>query len=443
MASQLQPPAPVQVPGTESPGEAWTRWGLPTGLVVVAALCWALAGRNQDAPLAKRTPDPFVGLTPEYLRTSASVAFSLAEGDRSLEHQLEIIRHLPGYTEITLLLPRSNEALIREELAGLPFADRVRLEAYDAKRTRGTDFYVLFPEKEHLAEVSTSAATEVAQFGSLWAQDLFEVGVNRTGQTTLLQPVVHKWFCANNAPAEADSDTVGVQRDNAYVAGLTSQTCETRVVPLAFKGGNVLNDCFRGERIVFCGGDVLRTTKVVGRAMLDVELSSEEIEHMIADEFRVDRVVVLGRDQVQPRMLYHLDQAMVLLPDGVVGVERIIDSGEDEAQWSEEVQAVDDFLRDVRTALSDLGYDVFDIGVTVANVRSCQHYANVIPFTNSRQEGTAVLMPVFQSADTAIDAELVERNAEAFRAHGCTVTLVPTRLDELRGGIHCVINVLR
>lgn len=51
-------------------------------------------------------------------------------------------------------------------------------------------------------------------------------------------------------------------------------------------------------------------------------------------------------------------------------------------------------------------------------------------------------MPVFPDARTDLDRKLVERNAAAFESLGYRVVHVPTRADVLKGGIHCLVNVL-
>ena len=73
---------------------------------------------------------------------------------------------------------------------------------------------------------------------------------------------------------------------------------------------------------------------------------------------------------------------------------------------------------------------------------NCQHYVNYVPYIDARTNKRMLLMPVFLNAQTDFDKEIITKNTETFQSLGYEVVHVETLADEVRGGIHCLINVL-
>ncbi len=89
-----------------------------------------------------------------------------------------------------------------------------------------------------------------------------------------------------------------------------------------------------------------------------------------------------------------------------------------------------------------MGYRIVDIETSVQDVLHNRHHVNAIPYADAETNRTTILMPVFPSAQTGPDKERVRKNTAALESLGHRVVHVPTEVAELRGGIHCLVNVI-
>ena len=140
-------------------------------------------------------------------------------------------------------------------------------------------------------------------------------------------------------------------------------------------------------------------------------------------------------------IMYHLDQAMILLGDGVVGVARVVDEYSPNQANDEEIRDVKRFLSKLRAVLAGLDYKIINIDITTDNLLRCQHYVNAIPYIDAETGQKTLFMPVF-SRQTDFGKEILRRNTASFEAAGYKVINVPTKADKIKGGIHCLLNVL-
>ncbi len=437
--------------GTSARSSVRRRWFVVAGLVVVAAVSSAISWLVIRPAILDRATnnalldaqDPrwdalrLCSVTPEYDRTMGRVVISLSRKDATLDLHHELLLRLPPYTQVILLLDGTNLKTIMGELRDKPYRDMVQLIPYDGKPKKGARFYWLFPEKDKLVQIDSGDRRLAAQQGSVWAQDLFEVTKAPTGELILLASEIHKSYSA-----VGDQSDVKVAGDNAYLARLRSIGLRVQALPITFMGGNVLVDRSEEGAIAFCGGDVLRTTRTVCRAVFDQNPSDSEISDFIKEILNVDEVVLIGRDHPQPRLMFHLDQAMTLLPDRVAAITRIVPDESEAIPDDDEIKEVQRLLDELRSVLQARGYRLLDIDTSVRNLRSCQHYVNAIPYLDARTGQRTILMPVFSSEPTEVDRLLVDRNTAVFESNGYKVVHVPTRADDIRGGIHCLVNVL-
>lgn len=387
----------------------------------------ALTDRNHD-----------LSIEPEYNRQLRRIVVSLAKRDTTIELQHEMLAALPDYTRIILLLPETNVELIKSKLGDKDYRDRVEFVTYNATSLKNSQIWMLFPEKEKFVEVVIGVSDTESHNGSIWAQDLFEVMTDSSGRTLLVQPLVQKWFSMkSNEPIK------NIAPDNAFSKNLSKVGLETLTVPLSFFGGNVLTDKIAdGQRIAFCGADMLATTRMVRTAIAEEHPADEQIIEDLKAALNVDQVVIPGAGQIQPYLMFHLDQAMLLLSDNVVAIPKVVGSLPEKASEAEEIMDVERFLASLRSQMMKLGYQLVDLEISVENLLQCQHYVNAIPFTNLETGQKTVLMPIFRSAQADSDKELIVRNTERLESLGYEVVYVPTIAERLRGGIHCLINVL-
>lgn len=404
----------------------------PHRAVCDAGVAKASAGRS----FASHRSGP-LWVVPEYRRRMEQVVVSIADGTTPPIHQHEILSRLPDYTDILMLVPEGRIDEIGNWLEDKPYGRRVRLVGYDPNHRRGRRLYLLLPDEDQLVAVDTGDYRLGDQYGTSWAQDLFEVATGGDGRTVLLTACVYKCFSA--AEGREDGKVIS---DNIYLDCLNFADIKVRRLPLAFKGGNVLVDEHRGGRIVFYGSDVVRTTRTAWRAFHEQDLSDAEVAGLFREALGADRVVLVGGNRPQPIHMYHLDQAMLLLHDGVVAVARIVGERPRLEPDASRIRHVERFLAELRTTLTDLGYTLAHLETSVENVLRYRHVVNAVAYVDKRTGQRTLLMSVFPDARTQSDRRLAEANGKTLRSLGYTVVEVPTTACEFYGGIHCLVNVL-
>lgn len=400
------------------------------------AICLILISSNATSKFeADRVGKPY-RMVPEYERLMREVVISLAIRDKTLDLHSGLLQHLPDYTKILILLPKSNLRAITAELEDQPYGERTQLVSFDTKHLNNVHVYFIFPERDKLMDSGVMDGATMPQ-GTLWAQDLFEVATKPDGRSLLLVSDVHKWFTSHG-----HRSSLKVVSDNSYLGRLSSVGLEVQRLPLTFDGGNILVDEFGDRQIVICGGDMLRRTRTAWKSTRDSTPTNSEISSMLKKFLNADEVIVVGGEKVQPSLMFHLDQAMILLPNGVVGITNVVGKQPNGTPSSCEVKEVDVFLSELRSALVRLGYRLVNIDTSVRNVLNHQYYVNAIPYIDAKTSQRTLLMPVFPSTQTEFEKELVKKNTTTFESLGYKVVHVPTNVDKINGGIHCLVNVL-
>lgn len=393
---------------------------------------------TQESPEIKEDKTRLYRITPEYKRTMKRIVISLAKRDITLNHHHELLVRLPEYTKIILLVPESNFKLIKAELQNRPYRKRVEFVLYNEKQVKDAVFYLLFPEKDKLIQVETKGYHTTYQQGTLWAQDLFEVAMKPDGQIILLISDVYKWF-----NMQGDKKSLKVVSDNSYLARLITVGMEVRKLPVTFDGGNILVDELNAKRIVICGGNVLRNTRTVWKSTREATPTNSQIITMIKKFMCVDEVIIVGKSIPQPSsLMFHLDQAMIFLENGIVGVTNVVGKYSNTAHKADEIEEVERFLSELRLDLMDLGYKIVNIDTSVRNLVNHQHYVNAIPYIDAETGQRTLLMPIFSSTQTHFEKELVKKNTAIFKSLGYQVVHIPTESYNINGGIHCLVNVL-
>lgn len=371
-------------------------------------------------------------ILPEYERRLDKVVLSLAVSTDSLSLHRSIIESMPDYTEVLILTPHKNVKEIGNNLRAMEQSGNVRLIPFDSRKLKNTNAYVLSSREHRLKTVNKPMSMPS---GSIWAQDLFEVVRGENGKSSILTPYLHKWFIRPGRPGERK-----LISDNSYIGELLSPGLTVESLPLVFKGGNVLVDEFKGRRIAFCGGDVLRETQMVYKSALGRHISGKEIISKMKRYLNVDQVIVIGASLPQPHKLFHLDQAMVLLPGGTAGVTRIIDGVMHKNDT--DIYSINIFLDELRAKLRELGYRIVDMDATVADALDYRYYVNGVPYVNSTTGKREFLLPTFDSSEVGINREIYKNNVSALERLGYRVIPVHTHANEHHGGIHCMLNVI-
>ena len=378
-------------------------------------------------------------IVPEYERSLKKIVVSLGTFNHTLKLQHNILSRLPEYTEIILLLPECNLKQIKNELKNKPYRNRIKFVAFQEHKYKDNRFFLVFPDKDKLVQVDTSDSPTAKQQGTAWAQDLFEVMKKSDGSNLLLTPELHKYYYS-----VGNKTNMKAMPDNMYLNNLAAIGVETVRTPLVFQGGNIFVDEINGQRIVFCGGDILNETRMVWQGIAEKHLSDSQIITIITKIFNADKVIVFSINtgkRLQPALMYHLDQAMIPLGNGAIGIARVTGEHSLNPEKTEQVKDVKRFLSKLRSALPALGYKLIDIDVTVDNLLRCQHYINAIPYIDAKTGQKTLFMPIFPE-QSDFDKEVVRKNTAAFETLGYSVITVPTEAGRIKGGIHCLVNVL-
>ncbi|MDR4509505.1 MAG: agmatine deiminase family protein [Candidatus Brocadiaceae bacterium] len=378
-------------------------------------------------------------IVPEYMRSMKKVLISLPLENAtiptpSLDIHLGLVQYFPAYTEIILLLPESRLQTIKAEFKDKPNSENITYVVFETKQLNNGHLYLLFSDSNRMVD-SGAIDDLVVPKGTAWAQDLFEVSTKPDGRKLLMVSEVHKYFISYGS--EGSPKAVN---DNAYIDNLSSGDISAQTLPFTFMGGNILVDEFDSRKIVVCGGDIFRYTQTVSGGTKDSTPTDTQITAMIKKFLNADTVISVGMGKPQPLFMFHLDQAMIFLHDGVVGITTIV--GAHQNVIPEEVKDVEQFLSELRSALTRLGYKLVNIDTSIQDVLSYQYAVNGIPYVDATTKQKTLLMPISPETQTTFEKKLVKKNTATFESLGYEVVHVPSESTKFNGGIHCLVNVI-
>ncbi|MGE0815711.1 MAG: hypothetical protein AB7O28_21860 [Vicinamibacterales bacterium] len=263
----------------------------------------------------------------------------------------------------------------------------------------------------------------------MWAQDLGE-RVTVGGEDRFLVPMAVDARVAYNGELSRSRQRVArrVFGDRIIDAGFV------------FEGGNLAFDRVGDRTRVFIGYNDVRLT-VENYRRLGRTLDAAAVSGLVADAFDGADVVVVGRETQSP-LLFHLDQAFVLLGDGVAVVNRLVGPPSREQRQ----------LEATASRLKALGYRLLPIDHTQDDVESYRVSTNAVPFLDAATGRRTIIFPVFPGevakgapAGRLTREVLVGKALAAYRTYEAAGYLpVPIRdFAHLVGGnTHCIANVL-
>jgi len=355
----------------------------------------------------------------------------------SLDSHFGVLQYIPDYTQIMMILPENRVEEIRTRLTKYPIKNKITLHPFKTRTLKKGHIYLIFAENDKLVN-SGLMENIIIPKGTVWAQDLFEPAKLSNGKSLLLVPDAYKMFYSEEG--DNKEETVNVQPDNLFLRRLSSENIDSIRTPLVFMGGNILVDRFNGTKIAFCGGDVLKDTQIVWRAYYEKLLKKEKFIELIKKYLNVDKVYILGGKTPQPSYMFHLDQAMILLPDGIAGVTNIVGNGS--GQNSKDINEIKFFLSEAKSLLIKTGYKLIEIDTSIDSVLNHQFHINSIPYKDKMTGQRMLLMPVSNQKPTTREKTLIGKNISAYKSVGYDVVIVPSESTEFNGGIHCLINVI-
>lgn len=372
-------------------------------------------------------------VTPEYNHSLKKVVVSLSVANHDLSFGDSLLAALPDYTEIIMLLPDENVQEITAELQNKTYFQQIKLVPFETKEVTNPAF-VCINLYENDIDYFQVQGKSILPGGTPWAQDLFKALINKDGELKFLFPPIYKCLLDNNG---------NYTFDNSYINNLSSTGIYIERTPFEFTGGNVLTGKIQGEKIGFVGTDLLRDNDSLRKILPKSIPGDRKIKKMIHDKFGVDEVIFIGdKKERQPDTLFHLDQAMIFLDDGEVGVSHIVGEYPENKEDYELVIHAELFLFELRNKLLSLGFHVHDIDMTVQNLLHYEEYVNAIPYTDVNTDQKTLLMPIFDSYyEGDEDEKIIEKNISIFESVGYEVIKVKAQSTEHQGGIHCLVNV--
>lgn len=360
----------------------------------------------------------------------------------SLDSHFEHFKYFPDYTQILMILPENRINEVKTKLAEHSVQNKINIYPFKTITLERGYMYLIFAESDKLMD-SGLIENLVIPKGTVWAQDLFKPAKSLNGKTMLVVPDAYKMFYSGGG--NSNKESVNVQSDNLFLDKLFSENLPETIdglrTPLVFMGGNIFIDRFNGHKIAFCGSDVLKDTRIVWQACYGESLEEKKFAGMIKKYLNVDKVFILGKKKPQPPYMFHLDQAMILLPGGVAGVTNIV--GKESDINHGEINKIKSFMAEVRSVLKKLGYKLIDIDTSTIDVLNYKFYINSIPYIDKKTGQKKILMPVPKKKFTAIEKNLIKKNISAFESVGYDVVTVPSESTSFNGGIHCLINVIK
>lgn len=371
---------------------------------------------------------------PEYEKDLSRVLLSLPMSADELGFHGEILSRFPEYTEFVVLVSEDKLDALSRKLEGSEYGKRVTLVPFGVDVVHEARFFARVGQNMKSLGVYRGASWPQ---GTFWARDSFVSCKGEDGKTWLMVPSYNQYVMQ---PALGDGEQGSIQFDNDYLLALRDQGVRMQKnVPLVFDGGNVLFDKVDGESLMFIGIDDVRTSLGLAEAV-----GAKQNERALLEAFRkffnVDRVVVLGHGDRQPHLMFHLDQAMVLLPGQLAAIVRPVGTPPEDPERLEKLEEVGIFLHTLRTQLKRMGYKVFDLDVSMEAVLE-QRFPNPVVFTDKESGHLSMLLTTYYENE---ESDGVHRNVnlKRLRERGIVAGFVKTDTNSQRGGIHCLINNL-
>jgi hypothetical protein len=384
--------------------------------LVVAAVLWTMGVQGTPAA-GGRSPAPLdsVQVRPEYERALKRIYLSVPDEYRGpreaavdphrhvqfVQHTYaELIASLPNYTNIDIAVSDRPQATLVEGLRAAAGARPFRVHVIDRLH----------------ADLD------------MWAQDLGErISVN--GEDRFLVPMP-------TDPRMPYNGELSQSRQRVARQVFADRTVEADFV---FEGGNLAFDRVGDRTRVFIGyNDVQLTIENYRRQ--GRSLDADGVARLVAADFGGAEVVVMGRQQQSP-LLFHLDQAFILLGDNLAVVNRIVGPASPEQRQ----------LDATRERLKALGYRTVVIDHTQADVEGYRVSTNAVPFVDAETGQKTIIFPVFpgEAKDSAQGplgpGQLTGKALAAYRAYQAAGYLpIPIRdfAHIVGGNTHCITNVL-
>ena len=303
---------------------------------------------------------------PEYGSSLREVVLTLDVGDQyaatPLQRHLPIIRALPGYTSILLLVPHPMVDVIQGAL---------RQESLERRAT-------IIPVQTNPALwQQNQAATETP---AQWIRDAMLVG--RLGSDSVIYaPIAHRRLSDISAS------------ENAFLYDLAFSRRLVLPLPLFIRGGNYIVAETDQAKYGFIGEDEILLNESAFLQSFGFKPPRHAFTEILRLMSGIDEVVVLPNTETMP----HIGLAMVALGNKNIGVIAPVDTLDADAD--------DLALARIRSTLTDLGFTIVPIPTTAARMNQRQSPVNVVTFIDKSVNQPALLMPRFPDETVVVEGQ--------------------------------------
>lgn len=348
-------------------------------------------------------------LTPEYDRTLTEAIISISSADthnpKPLARHEPILRALPTYTHIRIVLPAPALANVRKTLGELGLSKRA----------------TLYPLEEwNKKKPITSRYTRQSR----WIRDAFLVGADAGGNLAAFVPLSYA------------SLTVLTRNDLDFVHDQMYPARQVLHIPGFLRGGNLaVADSWNGLRRVFVGEiEILNNEKnfIYSTGMTPPPALIPEVLKKIVGTS--DVTVLPNTDK-----LFHIDMALNFLAPGIAALIAPLDE--------EKLEPADrQVLITYRRKLAEKGFRVINVPTTAARVNSFRSPVNALPFVNRDTGRRTVIVPRFEDETVMLESRQQSLNAairSAYEREGFDVIFAEDRFSDRWGNVHCVMIAAR
>lgn len=345
-------------------------------------------------------------LSPDYERTLGDVAASVSHADAAetnpVWRQLPILKALPPYSRIHLVLPPAAERAVRRIFAAEDLLARVDLHAIPSwSRDKGQ------PTKYTRS--------------TRWIRDTVMIGNSpETGKAVVFMPLAYA--------------TTAYLRENDLSFFKKKWLKNSEIVPFpAFvRGGNVsVADNLAGERIAVLGHDEIEQNELRYKWTTSVKPPRQQVPEIVKKMAGTEKLYVLQNTT----KLFHIDMAMSFIGPGLVALIAPVD----QARLGNDERLV---LAQHRKILSAAGFRIVDIPTTTERINNYQSPVNILPYTDRTTGRRLAIAPEFSDATILVDGRSQSLNAlirNAYSRAGLSVVWIEDRLSTELGSVHCSV----
>ncbi len=328
-----------------------------------------------------------------------SIHYSTKNDKDPLFAHLPLLRRLPKYTKVNLIVPKRMRDEIWKEIQKNRMADRVTLHEVDT-------WYL----KEN--------GVELIHDTTQWAQDLLEMAYDENGTSYLLAPATR--YQINDLS----------RSDNRYLKKLENSTRKVIYLPLFFRGGNILLGKSE-KRILFIGEREFINNRSDYHNSLFVHPNHDEVISLYKKMTGADKIVTVKNS----RNLFHIDMAMSFISDGRAALIKPIDENNLSADDSAAIQSIE-------AALIENGFKITYIPTTVDRINTFKSPVNIVIYEHLDNGNTEALVPLFDDVVIEKGSSLNDLIFETYHNAGINPIYIENRFHSAKGNLHCAISVL-